>query len=373
MFIMRKYSILVLIALIMALVPLSGCTKSTESETVSEGVIHLSYASYFPPVHQFSILQEEYCKEIEEKTDGRVQITYHGGGELLSGGKMYDGIVGKTADMGISAIAYTRGRFPVTELFMLPQQFSSCWQAGHVLEDFLDKYKPAEWDEVQLLFTFVLGGLNFYMVDKPVHTLEDLQGMKIGVTGNLADTVSALGAVPQSMEMADCYVLLSKRVIDGTAQSFEAGRGWKLAEVTKYITGCELSVTYPFYVMMSKDKWNSLPEDIKEIITDISKDYAEKFRTAASNMNLEGADYIVSMESEIIFLTSEEEERWKEMVQPVINDYVEGMVAAGYTKEDVLEWIDYINERITYWTEQETKSGKTSELEYIRGKVSQKP
>ncbi|MBC7337969.1 MAG: hypothetical protein H5U01_17080, partial [Clostridia bacterium] len=71
---MKKVSVITIISgLILSMVGFSFA---------SEKVITLSYANFFPPSHIQSILAEEWIKEIQKKTNGKVEISYFPGGSL---------------------------------------------------------------------------------------------------------------------------------------------------------------------------------------------------------------------------------------------------------------------------------------------------
>ena len=115
---------------------------ATHSFVRGAEVIKLKAANYLPVTHPMSVLSGWFCDEIKKRTNGRVEITYYPGGTLLTAVKMYDGVVTGISDMGLSHIQYTRGRFPVTEVFDLPLGFPSGWVATQVSTDFYNKYKP---------------------------------------------------------------------------------------------------------------------------------------------------------------------------------------------------------------------------------------
>ena len=83
-------------------------------------VIKLKAANYLPVTHPMSLLTAWYCDEVKKRTNGKVEITYYPGGTLLNPVKMYDGVATGIADFGVSHISYTRGRFPVMEIFEQP-------------------------------------------------------------------------------------------------------------------------------------------------------------------------------------------------------------------------------------------------------------
>ena len=110
-------------------------------------VIKLKFASYFPPMHQHSIIMDEYTKRLNKDLAGKVEITYHGGGTLLSAPKIAAGLTSGIADIGLSHVGYTRERFPVSEIFGLPIGLPSPWIGLHVADDFFAKFPLKEWDD----------------------------------------------------------------------------------------------------------------------------------------------------------------------------------------------------------------------------------
>ena len=139
-------------------------------------VIKLKGANYLPVTHPMSHLSGWFCDEVKKRTNGQVEISYYPGGTLLTAVKMYDGVVTGITDIGFSHIQYTRGRFPVTEVFDLPLGFPSGWAATGVATDFFNKYKPKEWNDVQVLYLTTSGPIILQTISKPVKTLEDIKG-----------------------------------------------------------------------------------------------------------------------------------------------------------------------------------------------------
>jgi TRAP-type C4-dicarboxylate transport system substrate-binding protein len=77
-----------------------------------EKVVKLRYSNFFPPVHPISKLSEEWCREVEKRTNGRVKITYFPGNTLTPPMQTYDSTVKGIADIGQALLAYAPGRLP---------------------------------------------------------------------------------------------------------------------------------------------------------------------------------------------------------------------------------------------------------------------
>jgi TRAP-type C4-dicarboxylate transport system substrate-binding protein len=317
-------------------------------------VIKLKFASYFPPMHQHSIIMDEFTKRLNKELAGKVEISYHGGGTLLTAPKMAAGLTAGIADIGLSHVGYTRERFPVSEIFGLPIGLPSPWIGLHVADDFFSKFKLKEWDEFHPLMFSPSATTIIHTVKKPVRKLEDMKGLKIRATGRLADLTQALGATPVAIGMPDMYESLKKGVVDGTMSNMETLKGWKTGEVIKYATtSWKVGSCDTFYVVMSKKKWDSLPADIQKTITAVTEEYKEKWAVLWNNIDIEGVQFFKSQGGEIIDLSDAEIARWIKAADAVTADFKKDLAGKGYKPAEIDSWLAFIKERIEYWKGQE--------------------
>lgn len=349
---MKRSSMLLVPALVLAL--------AAKSFAAAEP-IKLRAANYLPPTHKMSLLTAWFCDEVKKRTNGRVEINYSPGGSLLSPVKMYNGVVQGIADMGFTHTAYTRGRFPVTETLDLPLGYTSGYVASKVSQDFYNKFKPKEWDDAHVLYFATSGPLVIHTIAKPVHTLEDLKGLKIRATGQMADVIKTLGATPVPLEMPDVYEALRRGVIDGVTVDLSPLKYWKFAEVIKNTTASwQVGSGYTFYFVMNKAKWASLPPDIQKIVMDVAMEAQDKQAILWNEMDIEGKEALKAAGGQFINLTQAEGNRWDKAVDPVIDQYKKDMVAKGHTAAEVDSWIKYARERIAFWAKEETRKGIAS-------------
>jgi TRAP-type C4-dicarboxylate transport system substrate-binding protein len=331
---------------------------STQPLARGADVIKLKGANYLPVTHPMSLLSGWFCDEVKKRTNGQVEITYYPGGTLLNPVKMYDGVLTGITDLGFSHIQYTRGRFPVMEVFDLPLGFPSGWTATGVATDFFNKYKPKEWDDVQVLYVTTSGPIILQTVSKPVKTLEDLKGLKIRAVGQMSDIIKALGGVPIPLQMPDVYDSLLRGVIEGVTVDLSTLKYWKFAEVTKYVTAdWQLGTGITFYWVMSKRKWDGLPPDIQKIFIEVASEAREKQAALWDQMDIEGRDLFTSKGGQMIYLSDAEAAKWIKAVEPVIGDYKKSMVSKGHKDADVDGWVKYIKERIEYWHKEQKRRG----------------
>ncbi len=338
-----KKLFLVFLVLVLTLPFFSGCGDSQPEET-----IELTYSNFFPPTHLHSVLVDQFCKEIEDRTNGGVKITHYAGGSLTPAASVYDGVVQGISDIGMSVLAYTMGPFPATEIIDLPHGYPCGYTATKIANEFYQEFKPAEFDGVHVLYFHAHGPGTILTTKKPVRTLEDMKGLVLRSTGVGAKIAEALGATGYAASQGEAYELMSKGVIDGSVTPPEVLKGWKQAEIVKYLTTCyEVGYSADMFVVMNKDKWESLPDKYQKVFDEVSSEWIDKHAKVWSYYDKVALDYFLSFEGrEVIQLSAEETARWVQAAQKVKDTYMSEKGAAGLSVQD---YENYINERVDYW------------------------
>lgn len=312
--------------------------------SAAEKVITLNYANFFPAPSPHSVLVEQWGKEIEKRTNGRVKITFFHGGTLAPAAQIYDSTVQGIADMGFSVLAYTRGKFPLTEVIDLPLGLSSGVTATKLINAYYKKFQPKEFDEVKVLYLHAHGPGLIHTTKKLVTKLEDLKGMKIRATGLASKIVLALGAAPVGTTMPETYDALRTGVAEGAMAPFMALKDFRWGELISYsIENYGSSYSVGFFVVMNKNKWNALPPDIQKIFTQVNEEYVDKVGALWDQTDKDGITFIKSKGVKLVPLSKEEDARWAKAVRPLLDDYVTAMKAKGLPGDQALKFcLDFI-------------------------------
>jgi TRAP-type C4-dicarboxylate transport system substrate-binding protein len=300
--------------------------------------IKLNYSVFFPAPHKNAVLATDWAKEIEKRTGGKVQITVFPGGTLTPADKCYDGVVKGLSDIGFSVLAYTRGKFPLTEVVDLPLGSKSGLASTKLINEYYKKFKPKELDEVKVMYLHGHGP-GILHTKAAVNLLEDLKGKKIRCTGMAAKIVGALGATPVAMPMGETYDALSRGVVDGSMAPFEALQGWKWGEVVKFTTE-DWGAAYSsgMFVVMNKDKWNAIAPDLQKIIEKVNEEYAEKQGKLWDEIDKAGREFSIGRGNKVIALSQDENWKWTKAVKPILDEYVKNMKDKGLPGEEALKF-----------------------------------
>lgn len=303
----------------------------------------LKYSNFFPPANRVSVLAEQWCKEVGKRTNGRVKVNYFPGGALSPPTQTYDSVMKGIADLGLSFCSYTRGRFPLSQVLDLPLGYNSGYVGTKMANAYYKKFKPKEFDDVTVMYLHT-SPPHLLLTKKPIHNLGDLKGLKIRSTGTSSKVVRALGGIPVAMPMNEAYDAIKKGVAEGIVCPFEPMKGFKLADVVSSGTLYESAYVNVAYVVMNKEKWNSLPRDVRKIITQINKEWIEKQGKLWDELNDEGKQFFVQRGGKVIKLSKEEDARWTKLLRPILDEYAKEMKAKGLPGERALQFcVDYLN------------------------------
>ncbi|WP_027369942.1 TRAP transporter substrate-binding protein [Desulfovermiculus halophilus] len=314
------------------------------SGTVEAKEIVLNYAN-FPPAQTFPCVQMERWKaEVEERTNGKVQINTFPGGTLLGAKAMFRGVAQGQADIGCSSMAYLPGVFPLTSAVGLPVGFTSAETASLVLWDVYTKYAPEEFSEVKVLTMFTSAPSNL-MSKKRVAALEDFQGLEIRASGSLSRSLELLGATPVSMPMSETPEALQKGVVQGLLSSLEVLKDFNYAAYCPYQTILNLQV-YPFAVVMNKDVWNSLPADVQEVMNDLGPEQAEWTGEYMDRHVQEALAYAQQEHStQVDRLPDTDMREMQAKVAPIIEEWKQEAADAGLPAEEIYQDMLALKER----------------------------
>lgn len=299
------------------------CSSSVLAQTT------LTYSIFFPATHAQAKAGENWAKEIEKRTGGKVKINIFAGGSLTPADQCFDGVVQGISDIGMSCFAYTRGRLPLLEALDLPMGYPSGMVATLVANDFVKKMNPRELSDVKVLYLHAHGP-GLLHTQKPVSKMADVKGMKIRSTGLSAKIIESLGGVSVAMPQGGTYEALQKGVVQGTLAPMETLKGWKQAQVVKYTTDCtNIGYTTAMFVVMNKKKWEALPNDVQKVFDDVSNEWIAVAGKAWDDADAEGYKYSAELGNKVVRLSGKEQAKWAQAVKPVTENYIKNAESKG--------------------------------------------
>lgn len=313
-------------------------------KNLNAGAITLTYAN-FPPASTFPCVQMERWKnEVEKRTNGKLKILTFPGGTLLGAKDMFRGVIQGQADIGCLCMAYQPGVFPLTTVMGLPLGFKDSRTASLVLWEIYNKYKPKEFSKVKVITLFTSAPSNI-MSKVPVRNLRDLKGLELRASGNAAKVLEILGATPVSMPMSETPEALQKGIVKGLLSSLEVLKDLNFAAYCPYETITNFQV-YPFAVVMNMEKWKRLPDDVKKVIDELSKEHAEWIGAYMDNHVKEAISYAKQKyNTQIFYLSNDDMNNAKVLLQQVIDEWKEQAKKINLPAENILKDIEILKNK----------------------------
>jgi len=94
---------------------------------------------------------------------------------------------------------------------------------------------------------------------------------------------------------------------------------------------------------MNKNKWKSLPADIRQIIEKLNAEWIEEDGKMWDNVEKEAREFLLKRGHKIITLSTEENARWAKKVAPLLDEYVKNAKEKGLPGEEALKFcVDYL-------------------------------
>ena len=212
-----------------------------------------------------------FIKEVETRSNGRIKVDLHYGGEL---GTPQETVI--QTRQGITQMAcpnsgHFASIYPNIQVFSIPYLFLDRQIAWHMLQG--KTFKAMTEDMVQktglrmLTFRESGGFRHFSNSKRPLKTADDIKGLKIRTMPSplFMQIVKDLGASPTPIPFTELYSALQLKVVDGQENPISIFRWPKLEEVQKYIIMD--GHVYSFLVNLVNEKWyQSLPKDLQSAI-----------------------------------------------------------------------------------------------------------
>ncbi|WP_051533802.1 TRAP transporter substrate-binding protein [Desulfitibacter alkalitolerans] len=272
---LKKISLVLLVALLSIGLAAcgggSGSGKDEQGEKAEKIILKYGDAvSTADPQYEASVF---FAQKVAEMTDGRVEVQIYPNSQLGNQREMTEGLKLGTIEIVKNTNAVFTGFVPATKVLDLPYLFTDTEHARRVLDGEVGDQLKAAAEEAgyKILWFFTPRARSVYNSQKPIYTPADISGMKIRVMESpiMIDTINTMGASAVPLAFGEVYSALEQGIVDGAENSIISYYAMKHSEVAKYFS--ETNTFYsPELVIMSLDKFNSLPEDVQKVFEELA-------------------------------------------------------------------------------------------------------
>ncbi len=272
---------------------------------------------------------------VEAETDLTVELYPAGalGGET----ELIEG-----AQDGTISIAMVSGAYanfcPAVAVTDIPYTFPSAPVAWEVMDGEFGTALAEHCLEQTGLRTLAYGETGFRHFTnsvRPIHTPEDMQGLKFRVQTIplYLEMVSALGGVPQGIAWGEVPTALATGVVDGQENPISVIYGNNFYEFQDYLT-LDRHVYGVDHILINDEIFQSLSEEEQAAVKRAAVVAGTTGRAIQQFNSAEGITKLQAEGMEITQPTAEQMDAFREAAQPPVQDYLRNELG------DDAEWID---------------------------------
>ena len=241
----------------------------------------LKIATVAPEGSEWMKAMREGAREVKERTDGRVQIKYYGGGVMGNDSKVLAKIRIGNLHGGAFTPSALQKIYPEISLYGLPLIFDSVEEANFVRSRLDETILAGLEDSGFISFGFAATGFAVIMSNDPVKGLDDLKGKRVWVPEG--DTISyasmeALSLSPVTLPLTDVLTGLQTGLIDIVVVSPIGALVLQWHTKVKYVTDIPLVYTMGFMALDKRALRKISAEDqaiVREVMTRMYTDFDE--------------------------------------------------------------------------------------------------
>jgi TRAP-type C4-dicarboxylate transport system substrate-binding protein len=251
------------------------------------------------------------AEEIKQRTDGRVQIKYYGGGVMGDDAK----VLGKIRIRALQGGAFTptalAQQYPDLNLYGLPLVFRSEEEAAYARSKMDARLHDGLLQAGFKSFGFASGGFAYLMSNTPVDTLADLKGQKVWVPeGDMISysTMEALSLSPVTLPLTDVLTGLQTGLIDIVGMSPIGALVLQWHTKVKYVTELPMLYTLGFMAIDLK-VWNKIAAADQAVVEEVMRGIYARFDEQNLVDNREARDALIKSGVESVPFSLDEYEK----------------------------------------------------------------
>lgn len=303
----------------------------------------------FGPPREVTRGMEWYAKEVQTRSNGRMSIELGYGEVLAKSTEIPEGLKAGAYELGWFCGSYYPGKIPLFSLldsaFFAPEDAALQARLEMLLfEHPAIQEEMKKWNGKPLLPT----PLESYqmMGKKRIAKVEDLKGVRIRVSGEMAKPLEEFGAVKALVPAPEVYTSLDKGILDIiTFPGTYAFVSYKVNEISKYFIDKISLGAQPCLQVVNLDAWNKLPADLQKLLLELAPqtiDVTVAAFTAANEKNYplfrqQGIEIIDFPAAERAKLVAVAEKSWKSWVDDKQKKNLPGQQVFDFTVAKIKE------------------------------------
>ena len=323
------------LSLVLSVLLLVGMLASVSE---AKAKVTLEFGHIQNPGHALAIAPEEFKAMVEKRSNGQVKVNIYPSSQLGSAREMMEQVTMGTLDMTCCDTADWAAALNIPQLavFNMPFLTKDLATQAKLIDGIVAQEVPKMLKDsnVRLLMTYSNGIRQPLLKTKPITRLEDIKGVKMRTaeTPLYVDIWNCLGASTVTSAWSEAYTLLQQGVADAVEADVTGLVNQNLQEQAKYLSKIgHLGAIY--CVFINKDKWDSIPKDLQDIIQKSALESQKKQLQNRQASDNAAEKAMASAGVKINDISQKERDRMKNACQPIYDKYEKNYKLGGLIKK----------------------------------------
>lgn len=276
-----------------------------------------------PPGYSNTEAMESFAESVAERTEGRVQPQVYNNAVLGDQPDAIEQTRNGALDFGNFNMGPMGPIVKETNVLSLPFIFQDIEHMHEVMDGEIGRQFADAMAEKNLiaLSWFDSGSRSLYNTHHPIHTPDDVQGLKIRVMNNdlYVDMIEAMGGNATPMAYGEVYQSLKTGVLDGAENNFPSFESSNHYEAAGFYSLTE-HLIIPECLCASKASWDALSAEDQDIVREEAIRAAELQRELWKESSEESRQIVLDAGIEVNEV--EDKVAFQEMMAPVYDGFI---------------------------------------------------
>lgn len=287
----------------------------------------------------------EVDRRLAEQGDYEIDWNPAFGGTIAKTRGVLDSLQHDLADIGIITTPYHADKVPFYNLpYATPFVTTDVGLIARTMSALADKYPEIkqQWEEQNMHYLTTAGSIDTYniLMSKPIDSLEDLRGKKIGGVGSNMLFLEGSGAAGVTSGLSDWYNSMSTGLLDGTIVWPEAVVAYKLYEVAKYVLDIEFGGATSKAIVVNGKTWNRLPQVVQQVLQETAHDYRDELARETDRVAALAREEFIQQGGTNIKVSLQQRREWAAKLPDLSAAWVQAMEEKGLPGREILS--DYM-------------------------------
>jgi TRAP-type C4-dicarboxylate transport system substrate-binding protein len=287
--------------------------------------------------------QEFYLPEVNKRLGGRHTLKFQEayGGTIVKLGGELNAVRQGVADMAHVYTIFEPANLPLLQVtHVTPFSVASVPVLSRVMVEMNHEMKElqAQWQKQNQLFlgAVVADSVQLF-TKKPIKTIDELKGLKVGASGTLSLWASGIGMVPVQGDFSTHYNNLKTGIYDSLLAFVTGSYPIKVHEVAPHMHKLDFGATSIGAITINLDTWKRMPPEVQKALREVGDEYSVRLAGALTKVSSVFEANIVKEGGTVTAMPKEERARWASTMPNIAQDWVKRNEERGLPAGAVLK------------------------------------